>query len=848
MSYIYCMESACVEIQSEDADSSDARANSPSKRTPTKRKQLLSSGKDTAGSMDTTPKQASAESGGLVSFKNGKIVFSEKKLGLERHPSVVAAVFKFHQLISKLKEDGNGGALPLTSIPSDHWPLLAMMVQERDAAIGTLVKSIEMQLCPVVFGEEATRNSDILAHGAVEGAILQIAEQQNYGPSLRDLQECCGPELEDIPSVTDVRDVVKRRRELRHSAHDECTQWFQTLDSDTQVQILAGTLKKLKVKAQNQQHREAACQGDSAPPAPKAMPMLRGQQSLQTFFGSEKTSDREKTTSMEPLVPRSYYESTFLPFNLRANAEMYRHQSSASFDVATLDAVIYHENPAETHARNKDSLLQKLQNTPRTPPQKQIHIYPVCEGIEIDEAEVQLLRLRQMPMKLLHFHGSRRPDYWGTWSRSLRRVNGRQPFAKDTDQLDYEVDSDAEWEIEEEGEELRSDDDDDEDDEDDDDEDDEDFDEVNGFVVGDRIPKPCSSSLVEDGSDGESNDSSSESDFNSEDEEIEEINPEEEVSMDQMDVDEETNDHGDSENPSKRRSSRRAAKPSTELHVSEEYFKRENHQPKQRHKVVPITPVVVGLLWDGLTFNGAHHANVDTIASTPADSTLAMLSRLAVVETCINMPLHVSMDPQEVLCSKSDGSAGVPARKSKALNDEDLFVLANVVHGSSLGISKLVDEVKTHIPEAKKAQIERLIHEHAVKEKRPPATRQIWYVNSGLVDRAREARKNDPPLPHLGRPRLSKNPLLPSKDQERSTTELGFVGPFSSLYSTVGTITLDQAEEDYRQVLCKISESKKDTVVVGKKATDISHGSNGSDDVEIVTGTPGSSSYYSDED
>ncbi|KAJ1769541.1 hypothetical protein IW140_002713 [Coemansia sp. RSA 1813] len=105
-----------------------------------------------------------------------------------------------------------------------------------------------------------------------------------------------------------------------------------------------------------------------------------------------------------------------------------------------------------------------------------------------------------------------------------------------------------------------------------------------------------------------------------------------------------------------------------------------------------------------------------------------------------------------------------------------------------------------------------------------------------------------PPLPHLGRPRLSKNPLLPSKDQERSTTELGFVGPFSSLYSTVGTITLDQAEEDYRQVLCKISESKKDTVVVGKKATDISHGSNGSDDVEIVTGTPGSSSYYSDED
>ncbi|KAJ2398762.1 hypothetical protein GGI23_003053 [Coemansia sp. RSA 2559] len=105
-----------------------------------------------------------------------------------------------------------------------------------------------------------------------------------------------------------------------------------------------------------------------------------------------------------------------------------------------------------------------------------------------------------------------------------------------------------------------------------------------------------------------------------------------------------------------------------------------------------------------------------------------------------------------------------------------------------------------------------------------------------------------PPLPRLGRPRLSKNPLLPSKDQEKSATEMGFVGPFSSLYGTVGTITLDQAEEDYHQVLCKISESKKDAVVAGKRATDIPHELNGSEDVEIVTGTPGSSSNYSDED
>ncbi|KAJ2640810.1 hypothetical protein GGH99_009030, partial [Coemansia sp. RSA 1285] len=63
--------------------------------------------------------------------------------------------------------------------------------------------------------------------------------------------------------------------------------------------------------------------------------------------------------------------------------------------------------------------------------------------VEIDEAEVRLQRLRQMPMKLFHFHGSRRPDYWGTWTRALFNVSGRRPFARAADQLDYDVDSDA---------------------------------------------------------------------------------------------------------------------------------------------------------------------------------------------------------------------------------------------------------------------------------------------------------------------------------------------------------------------------------------------------------------------
>jgi hypothetical protein len=45
----------------------------------------------------------------------------------------------------------------------------------------------------------------------------------------------------------------------------------------------------------------------------------------------------------------------------------------------------------------------------------------------------------------------------GTWSKTSQLITGRRPFARDTTLLDYEVDSEAEWEADEEGEECRSD-------------------------------------------------------------------------------------------------------------------------------------------------------------------------------------------------------------------------------------------------------------------------------------------------------------------------------------------------------------------------------------------------------
>lgn len=60
----------------------------------------------------------------------------------------------------------------------------------------------------------------------------------------------------------------------------------------------------------------------------------------------------------------------------------------------------------------------------------------------------------KIPAKVLIFDEDTRPGYFGTWTRNSREVGPRTPFGKDVVSIDYSVDSEAEWEEEEEGDVL----------------------------------------------------------------------------------------------------------------------------------------------------------------------------------------------------------------------------------------------------------------------------------------------------------------------------------------------------------------------------------------------------------
>ncbi|KAJ1735327.1 hypothetical protein LPJ61_000613 [Coemansia biformis] len=104
------------------------------------------------------------------------------------------------------------------------------------------------------------------------------------------------------------------------------------------------------------------------------------------------------------------------------------------------------------------------------------------------------------------------------------------------------------------------------------------------------------------------------------------------------------------------------------------------------------------------------------------------------------------------------------------------------------------------------------------------------------------------PLPRLGRCRLPKNPLVPSKEQAGAAcSDAAPPNPFNTAYSTGGTAPLDQAEADYQQVLGKLRQTRKDCLVAGQRAVDMVSNAAKVEDVEVVSGASDASSYYSDD-
>ncbi|XP_047442749.1 chromatin assembly factor 1 subunit A [Mugil cephalus] len=143
-------------------------------------------------------------------------------------------------------------------------------------------------------------------------------------------------------------------------------------------------------------------------------------------------------------------------------------------------------NPADNLNGLKDWIGHKPRRSGPTKP-RQTDSLRECLVVEGPKPDGVPDRRRYGPMKLLQFHENYRPAYWGTWSKKSSHITPRCPLRQDKVLLDYEVDSDEEWEEEEPGESLsHSEGEDEEEGGEDDDEDDDGFFVPHGYLSDDE--------------------------------------------------------------------------------------------------------------------------------------------------------------------------------------------------------------------------------------------------------------------------------------------------------------------------------------------------------------------------
>ncbi|KAG7514682.1 hypothetical protein JOB18_039975 [Solea senegalensis] len=176
----------------------------------------------------------------------------------------------------------------------------------------------------------------------------------------------------------------------------------------------------------------------------------------------------------------------FAPFEIKGNmalAPLCRVQCADSL-LEELDRCLL--NPNNNLNGIKEWIGKKPRQSGPTNP-RQTDSPSDCITVEGPKSDGVPDRQRYGPMKLLQFRENYRPAYWGTWSKTSSHISPRCPLRQDKDVLDYDVDSDEEWEEEEPGESLsHSEGEDEEEGGEDDDEDDDGFFVPHGYLSDDE--------------------------------------------------------------------------------------------------------------------------------------------------------------------------------------------------------------------------------------------------------------------------------------------------------------------------------------------------------------------------
>lgn len=169
------------------------------------------------------------------------------------------------------------------------------------------------------------------------------------------------------------------------------------------------------------------------------------------FFVAKKTD----ATNEEK---RTFTVAAFMPFEVKSDmrlAPTVRRQLTQEEKENLVDSISKQESSDSylKNIKNKNNIRTSLKTWPRL--EDNDDDITVIEDTDLGETICEeKSKPEKMRAKLLHFHENKRPAYFGTWKKTSRVVKARRPFAEDKELFDYEVDSDDDWEEEEQGESI----------------------------------------------------------------------------------------------------------------------------------------------------------------------------------------------------------------------------------------------------------------------------------------------------------------------------------------------------------------------------------------------------------
>lgn len=192
--------------------------------------------------------------------------------------------------------------------------------------------------------------------------------------------------------------------------------------------------------------------------------LLKKQQSMFFGFVKKEPAVKKEALHVSPTkagkdARQSDFDSTFLPFVVKARstlAPINRFKPSTPLPEPKINSRL--------DLTKEEALRDMLQTVPRhrmlarnnAHPQPKLSVRETMAQIgeyvamgaeaQYDELRRRLQSRTQVQLKHLQFHEDHRPGYVGTWTKRSKLVAPRTPFEQDRSTLNYDIDSEEEWE------------------------------------------------------------------------------------------------------------------------------------------------------------------------------------------------------------------------------------------------------------------------------------------------------------------------------------------------------------------------------------------------------------------